>query len=435
MTPCLTPVVLEARLHADAPAAQGLDARWRAPAGGAQGPAFGHARIPRPAPPNAKVPYGTPYADHVRTTNFLVTWDGGVATSDQAERTADALETAWSTLVDEQGWAAPVSSDQYLLWVILVNDLPSTGFTTEYVTDEFPDGYPVMYLDVDWAAYPSFWRTLAVHEFHHAVQYAMREGAGEAAESWAWEATAAWASLAVEPDSDGIDYTAAWYAENTSARFDTVDGAHEYGMVTFTTWLESTAPGAILRAWRDGTPAPGSWDARFAEAAGRTPDDTWAAFGDAYAEDSYGRTAMWEDPPVATLVDGIAGAAERLGAAYYRADADAHVTLATTSGGATFDGGNERDVSAGETFAVTATTDGAAWTLSVSAPRAEDALVSDDDTSLEKDVGTCASVPTPRAGGLRVLGAVLAPAGMWLGRRRRAWTSAHDATAVGAAGR
>ncbi|MCB9780300.1 MAG: hypothetical protein H6742_17165 [Alphaproteobacteria bacterium] len=71
-----------------------------------------------PPPGGGKSIYGSPYSMHIETDNFTVNWwDSSIHRAD-AEAAADALEVAWNSYVD-QGWVAPVSSDRYLLWVLL----------------------------------------------------------------------------------------------------------------------------------------------------------------------------------------------------------------------------------------------------------------------------------------------------------------------------
>ncbi len=397
MIPCDQPAVLHA-LHD--PAVAVADTRWRAPEPGSRGPA--HASVRRtaaPPPDAAKGVYGTPYDDRVDSANFTVEWAPGVADPDMAQRASDALEAAWSTFVDDQGWTPPVSSDRYLLWVMLVDDLGGTGYTTLYTTPEYPQGYPVLYLDVAWASQPAFWRSLAVHELHHALQFAARPTWGDAGEGWFWEATAGWASVAVEPDSDAIDYTASWYAVAPEARFDTADGLHEYGMFTFTTWLEEAHAGSLHAAWHTGDTTPGAWDARLAEVTGEDATALWARFSEGYARDAYGRTATWEDPAVLLAEDGAEGGAETLGARTYvipdGTDGAVEVTVDIRTGGAVVSPGGA-SARAGERVTVTATEDGSRWTLRVG-PVTEDDSVAGDDAPEKTSTGGCsATVTSPR---------------------------------------
>lgn len=278
-------------------------------------------------PPDARAVYGTVYANHLETEHFTLNWEEGVADDEIAARTGERLEAAWSTLVTEQGWTPPVSSDQYYLWVLLVNDLGATGFTTEYVTDDYPDGYPVVFLDTAWASDAPFWSTLVTHEFHHAAQFAVRQPAGGTEETWFWEASASWASLLVEPDSTALDYTVPWYAEQPDLSYDSGVGWHPYGMMVFNAWLDTVGvgPGAMLAAWAEGEAQPGaSWRTILEASTGRSAGDLWSSFGRDFGNDTFGRTAAWADPAVTALAVGeqVHGSAEELGTAYYRGESD-----------------------------------------------------------------------------------------------------------------
>lgn len=221
---CLTPDAIEAQL---APGSAISEPRL------VQAPAGVGVRPDHSPPPTERAIYGVPYENHLETEHFTLNWAAGVADPEIAARTGASLEAAWSTLVADQGWTPPVSSDQYYLWVLLVDDLGSTGFTAEYFTDEYPEGYPVVFLDTAWASDAPFWSTLVTHEFHHAAQFAVRQPAGGTEETWFWEASASWASLLVEPDSTALDYTVPWYAEQPDLSYDSGVGWHPYGMMVF----------------------------------------------------------------------------------------------------------------------------------------------------------------------------------------------------------
>lgn len=315
---CLTPEALEALRD---PQAEVSEHRLR------EAPSGVGVRPEVAPPPDAKAVYGGTYANHFETANFTINWEDGQATPAEAARAAEALEASWTYFVDEQGWAPPVSSDRYYVWVILVNDLGATGFTTEYYTSEYPQGYPVIYLNSTWAYDEAFWRSLAVHEFHHGLQYAARELGSGSEESWYWEASASWASLLVEPDSAALDYTVPWYSDQSTLSYDSATGSHAYGMMVFNAWLDLAGVGAgtMQRIWAEGGAQPGaSWRGIIEDATGRSAGDLWASFASDFGNDTYGRTATWADPPITELTAGesVHGSADELGSAYYAADTD-----------------------------------------------------------------------------------------------------------------
>jgi MYXO-CTERM domain-containing protein len=340
----------------------------------------------------------------VTTDHFGLTWEDGDATTEQAERAAAALEAAWTELVDTEGWPAPVSSDQWLLWVILVDDISGTGYTTEYTTPEYPSGYPVIYLNSTTAGDEGFWRALASHEFHHAIQYAMRDyGAGAERESWYWEASATWASTLVEPETESTDYVAAWYTDNSTDRYTSTDGYHHYGMFVFNAWLDTagvTPPGTMQRIWTTGTGMGGeNWRTIIQAATGLDASYLWSAFAADLGADNYGRATSWRDPSKEKLVDGrsLPGQAGELGTAYYFAPAevDVEVTIdgdgevAVTGVGSTVGEAGRMRVPAGGTLTVTTVSANVVeWTLTVSAPANDtgEADTGEDDTG-EDDTG------------------------------------------------
>jgi uncharacterized protein (TIGR03382 family) len=347
------------------------------------------------APPDAKPWYGTPYSNSVTTEHFGLTWRDGDADDDQAARAAAALEAAWTELIDVQGWPEPVSADSYLLWILLVDDISATGYTTEYHTDEYPDGYPVIYLNTKMAGDEGFWTTLASHEFHHAVQYAMRDfGAGASSESWYWEASATWAANLVEPDTAALDYISAWYARNSAEPYTSTDGSHQYGMFVFNAWLETgglTGPGTMLGAWEaSATMAGASWREILEASTGFPAETLWSGFASGYGNEEYWRTDSWFDPDKARLVAGrnLEGGADELGTAYYLAPQQVEVEVTALDGGAfqvAYPAEDEVSVGrwrvpAGMTVTVTATeAGGATWEIAVSEVT--------EDTGGETDTG------------------------------------------------
>jgi hypothetical protein len=366
---CLTPAALSAggAPHAALPAL---------PPGIGVGPASGGP----PRPPVDRTHYGTPYDDHLDTAHFTINWAPGAATLEQAEAAGVALERAWEAYA-AAGWPAPVSSDSYFLWVLLDPELGGTGLTAEYYTDEYPQGYPVIWLNPLWAEDAPFFASLASHELHHAVQYAMRETWAPRGESWMWEATAGWASWLVEPDTRAIDYTIEWYAADAHLAADTMNSGHEYGMAAFTQHLDLTqgGPEAIRDLWEAGATDPSPWVDLLPGVYGEDAGTLFARFAVDYANDSYGGTARWADPP---LHDPEAGpySAEAYGSRAYAPEGGGRWTLVVDEGEAVIAGpdtvGDRVDVAEGEVFTVTATSPrGATWRLE---PTVEDSGGPDD---------------------------------------------------------
>lgn len=430
---CLTAAALDALAHPDRPV---LESRLRvAP------PHLGHLLDTAP-PPAGKVVYGGNYANHLETTNFTINWEDGQGDAEMAARAGASLEAAWTYFVDERGWTPPVSSDRFYIWVLLVDDLSGTGLTTEYSTDLFPQGYPVIYLNSTWAYDAPFWSSLAEHEFHHSLQFAVRDWSGSegGAETWYWEASATWAAELVEPETAALDYVVPWYGDRPEVRFDDTDGSHQYGMFVFNGWLEDAlgeGPGTMHDVWTEASTAQdATWDALLTRATGVPAPELFAGFTSAFGNDLYARGPTWQDPVQVSLENGVEGGALYLGARYYEATADSVVTVIVEEGSVlltspTTPRGSAESVSvaAGERLSVVATSDpGAHWVLHVSAPAddtgqpADTGAVSDDSAAPDGDTGGdppeaggCACDTTPRTAALLPLFA----AATIVARRRR----------------
>ena len=329
-----------------------------------------------PGPPDTKPTYGTPYDDHQTSENFLVTWTDTSVDPAVAAQTLIDLEDAWAALVEDQAWPLPVSGDTYKLWVLLDPSLSGTGLTTEYTTDDFPEGYPVIFLNPSWASDTRFWRTLVAHEFAHALQYRLRDYTGETWEPWYWEASAQWQAELADPDNDGHLYTAAWYADRPGDRFDSMTDSHQYGMFVFNAWLEEHQTGAdgLRQVWLLSDDRPGTpWDAILAESTDEDPASLWAGFTGSYGNSGLAQSADYA--PAAeqgTLGEGSGGDVAYLGTDYWAVAEDGVVTLQVDAGDEAVlsgaDGsGQTLSVRAGDTLAVTGLVDDgfAAYTLTL----------------------------------------------------------------------
>lgn len=372
---CLTPVALQLLAPGAAPLSEesASDVIFDELHPGLLRPPPGVGVLPAGRPPGPPLPreiYGTPYADHYESAHFTINWAAGDAELADAVAAAEALELGWETFVEAGGWTPPVSSDRFFLWVMLDPELGGTGYTTVYFTEEYPAGYPVMYLNPEWAYDTAFWRSLAIHELHHAVQFAMRPEYGRVDEDWYWEATAGWASLHAEPGSAAIDYTVAWYADDAHLDAATANAGHEYGMMAFNAYIEALAGDAetIRGVWEAAGDPSARWFDLLSGATGQPIGELIGDFGVQYANDTYSRTAQWRDPARLDPAAGGEQAAERLGSRSYAARAAATYALELVEGEALLsqlDGPTDRArVEAGEVFTVTATSSGGArWRL------------------------------------------------------------------------
>lgn len=205
--------------------------------------------VPRSGFAGEKVLYGTPYEHHVESANFTVQWSGDDATEAYAQTVIDALEQGWQALIVESGWPAPVSSDRYLLWVILDPTLSGSGFTTVYTSTEFPDGYPVSWVTPEYAEgdYPGFSLSVAVHEFSHMIQFGVRDWAASNRESWYWEASAEWMADQGVPEIDTYGLSTYWYTVDTAAAYNSTTDYHQYGMLILPVYLADAGGRDVVR--------------------------------------------------------------------------------------------------------------------------------------------------------------------------------------------
>ena len=324
-------------------------------------------------PPVGKAVYGTMLANHYETENFSINWDTGDGDEAIAAAAGEALEQAWQVLIRDLGWTQPVSSDTYLVWVVLDPSLGGTGYTTVYETDEFPEGYPVIYLSPNYFDYYDFFMALAQHEFHHALQFAHRDYfSGGADEAWYWEASANWAPYLVNPESTAFDYSAAWYADASALEYSSMTGSHQYGMFVLNGFLDEVlGPGTMQRAWVE-SESGADWLDVLEATTGFTDEMIWGQFAAAYGQGQLALSDRWAGVDRERAEQGTLGAADNLGSVYYRHGYSElrTVSLVMSDGEAVVSGsagvGQSIEVDDGETFAVTATSrGGASWELVV----------------------------------------------------------------------
>lgn len=367
---------------------------------------------------------------HVDSEHFTVAWAEGRGDETSANLASDALELAWVALVDERGFLAPVSSDDFLLWVVLEPDLGAVGLTTEYENDRYPEGYPVIFLDPSWATDVQLWESVVTHEFAHAIQFAYRDYSGsseEDREPWYWEASAEWSVALARPDLDVYAASSRYYATAMAEPHWVMQDAHQYGMFVLNAHLEENVAGAgsMRSVWEAGARrSDQAWHALIADEAGRPPA---AVFGGAAVSYGMGQLAdselYWPATSSGLVKDGQTGTVGWLGARLFVADADATVAVDATQGGVNLavpgEVGRNVQVREGEVLAVVGTQDGEnEFVLDITPPVSGGGGSSpggEDDRSVESGVSSgfgsepatgCASVP----------GRSRAPMGLaWLG--------------------
>ena len=365
---CATPQALDALQGRAAPTFPAMVER----------PSFIHP--PRHPPPPDRTIYGTSWDNHIETAHFTIQWWSDSVSESQARASAEALEMGWQAFIEEQGWKPPVSSDSHYIWVLLDPDLGSTtGYTTEYVDSNYPEGLPVIYLNPttlrDFGE--PFYTSLCVHELMHAIQYGTRDYSwaddSSDTENWYWEASATHASELADPSVDGHQYASAWYADQPHLRYDSYVGSHQYGMFVFNAWLdEHHGAGTMQAVWTQAESMSGTpWPDIIEATTGSTAAQSWAGFTHAYGNEQMEESDLYG--PVTTegaLEDGSQGRLDQLGTHYWTVSADVVVTPDSDDiilAGALEPGASVR-THASTRLSVTALNDGTKYALSVSLP-------------------------------------------------------------------
>lgn len=358
---------------------------------------------PRPGPPDAKGVYGTPMENHVDSANFTVNWANGDADLSAANTASAALEEAWTALVDEQGWRPPVSSDQFLIWVILDPGISGTGLTTEYFTDEFPEGYPVLYINPAYTSFPEFFRSLNAHEFAHALQFALRDYYGGTEEAWYWEASGEWQAERALPDEDAYGAQSQYYSDAPDLRYSSMTGFHQYGMFLLNAYIEEhlTDDDGLRDIWLYAANHDGEdWDAVLSGALNTDAESIWAGFSSVMAAGDLREWHLYRRPErIDDLSDGASGVLPYLGTHYYTVrqaalvQAEGDVVLAGPDGF-----GPEVSVQQGDTLAVTGLDRSeASYTLVYFTSEDTGGDDGPDTTPLPDDAKTCAAGPRASA--------------------------------------
>jgi hypothetical protein len=269
----------------------------------------------RTPPPSAdKVVVGDRLANSLDTDNFTIQWSDPSTPELAATIAAEALEVAWATLVEDEQWGEPTSGDSAKIWVILDPTLPGTGLTTGIPTDGHPEGVPIIYLNPTYVEQPDFFRSLAVHEFGHALQFRVRTWYGaEESEPWFWEATSEWMTEVVDPGWDQYAWSSGWYAAAPEQPFDSMEEYHQYGMMLLNAYMDEYRGGSqtVWDIWLENHGHSWLWEIEYI--LGEQPIDTWADFVGAYASGQLQDSAVYEVPVPAGLAGEIPG---ELGSAY-----------------------------------------------------------------------------------------------------------------------
>ncbi len=298
---------------------------------------------PLPPPtPDARGHLTQTLSQHLDSEHFCVTWESDDSTEEVAARTLDALEQAWSGMVERDGWASPLSSDHWLLSTMLDPTLDGTGFTGQYTDNATGIIYPYIWLNPLYEDMTEFYQSLAAHEFNHALQWRKRPYANGWEEAWYWEASAEWGAELALPEANAYAIQSYYYAEHPEYRYSSMDDYHQYGMFLVNAFLEQyrTGSGGMHEVWKLGEQHPEkTWEKLITEVSGDTIDTFWPEMTTSIAHNTLEESELYEQPVRAgILADGEGGSLDFLGTHYWKAQTDiwvessGHVVLGSPMG-------------------------------------------------------------------------------------------------------
>ncbi|MEE2752052.1 MAG: hypothetical protein VX519_11540 [Myxococcota bacterium] len=294
-----------------------------------------HPTLLQPPPLVQPLPPPTPEArghltqtlsEHLDSEHFCVTWETEDTTEDVAARTLEALELAWDAMVERDGWDAPLSSENWLLSTMLDPSLDGTGFTGQYTDNATAVVYPYIWINPLYEDMPEFFRSLAAHEFNHALQWRKRPYANGWEEPWYWEASAEWGAELALPEANAYALQSYYYAEHPEYRYSSMQDYHQYGMFLVNAFLEEyrTGSGGMHQVWLLGEQHPEkTWDKLITEISGDTLDTFWPELTTSIAHNTLEESELYEQPVRAGILgDGEGGTLDFLGTHYWKVQTD-----------------------------------------------------------------------------------------------------------------
>ena len=214
----------------------------------------------------------------------------------------------------EEALSPPKTGDWAKILVVLDPGLGGTGVTTGDETEANPEGAPIIYLNPNYIEQVDFFRSLAVHEFGHAIQFQYRDwyGASES-EPWFWEATSEWMTEVVNPDWNQYAWSSRWYADAPGMPFDSMVDFHQYGMMLLNAYIDQYRGGAqtIWSIWVDNEGH--EWIEEIERAVREPAIQIWGEFVGAYAAGTLVDSEYYETPLTSPKSGEISG---ELGSAY-----------------------------------------------------------------------------------------------------------------------
>ena len=207
--------------------------------------------------------------------NFVVRWGAsGNWPSSRADDVLDALEAAWSLILEDMDYVAPSGTDSYKFNVYIGDTGGPGAYGSAYYTRD-GNNWPMIVVTPGTFSDPAWGTTVGAHEFFHALQDAANAPylyTETSLGAWYWEATANWVETAIYPENRAQTVTGflmgyAFLPHLPIHYFDYADGSgglgeyHQYGAFIFpyfltreiaddelirSSWLEATSPDPLI---------------------------------------------------------------------------------------------------------------------------------------------------------------------------------------------
>ena len=245
--------------------------------------------IPNPAPPSAATDtcWGTQKDNRVDSEHFSVQWDDGVSTEANALNFLESLEESYEIEVNEMGWKEPRGAGSSYKMMVLIDNLG--GGAGAYTTVDSCAGDYRAYVVASRGSFSAgdWYKTMACHELHHAIQYAY----GFGHEFWWWEASATWVEDHVYPYANDWANALYMFAQSPEVGMNASAGQsndqtlfwHTYGMGIFGMYLDQHVGGneLVKDTWWEAQGSGGQynrWMPDIIEETGHDFDEIMAGF-------------------------------------------------------------------------------------------------------------------------------------------------------------
>lgn len=226
--------------------------------------------------------FGQQRTNRLTGSNFVVEWNNGTTTEENAQDFLDALEEAYEIEVNQLGWRPPTTDGVYLLPAFIQPGNYASAYTTVDRCGSYYAPYIVAYAGSfyggDWYA------TMALHEFNHALQF----GYGYAPEFYWWEATATYIEEQVRPNSNWWSTYVVGYSQNPQLQMSAFSQSdqdvfyHMYGMSIWGFYLDQYqgGPDVVRQTWEAAAGHNGQYELDMETMAGDVGVDWLSAYTD-----------------------------------------------------------------------------------------------------------------------------------------------------------